>query len=562
MNEMKLRFQTVNLKRVRISIKRVFESNLGQFLQEEQLSSGKSRNEGFYENEMRRVGVDVAEDTLEIGETMNAWLQHEIDLSKIIPGKSGLFLVGLTFRKQDMMYGDLNKNEENDRERRDRVYWEDYYSSPYSDGYMWRHGRIYKPLLVSDIGMAYKKAGPRILVWTTQIPSGSPLAGADVRLRSYQNQVLAEGRSDADGFAEFKEVKKDIFYIEASKDGQLSLVKPGEMEWNLTGFDVGGEEATAEGMRAYIYTDRGVYRPGDPVQLCLIARNREGGFPDNHPVPVEIFNPRNQKVFARTLREAKDGFYHLEFRTSPTDPTGNWRVEMTVGSRVFQHVLKIETVAPYTLKVRIAADQKILGPGDRILSATVQASYLFGNPASGLEAEVTGTMAKQPLAPAKYPEFVFDHQGMEYKPVTKNLFSGALDAEGRAQVRWQLPDLESMPSSMQAEIGAAVLERGGRRNRNALTLDVHPYPFYVGLKRPDTQWGSAQTGQETSLSVALVDKQGEPQAGRVLDYRIYSNRQYWWWEYEDRNDYRLRFKKDLSTKLIKQGTLPSGLPAA
>lgn len=562
MNEMKLRFQTVNLKRVRISVQRVFESNLGQFLQQEQLSSGKSRNEGFYDHEMRRVGVTAAEDTLEIGDAMNAWLQHEIDLSKIIPGKDGLFLVALSFRKKDMMYGDLNRNEENDRERRDRVYWEDYYSSPFSDGYLWRHGRIYKPLLVSDIGMTCKKAGPGILVWTTQVKSGSPLAGADVRLRSYQNQVLAESRSDANGFAEFKDVKEDVFYIEASKDGQLSLVKPGEMEWNLTGFDVGGEEASAEGMRAFIYTDRGVYRPGDPAHLCLIARNREGSFPDNHPVPVEIFNPRNQKVFSRTLLESKDGFYHLEFRTSPTDPTGNWRVEMTVGSRVFQHVLKIETVAPYTLKVRITSDQKALGPRDRILTASVQASYLFGNPASGLDAEVAGTLAKQPLTPAKYPEFLFDHEGKEYKPVTQNLFSGALDEQGRASLRWELPDPRSMPSGMQAGIQADVLERGGRRNRNTLAIDVHSYPFYVGLKKPETRWGSAQTGQETSLSVALVNKDGEPQAGRMLDYRIYSNRRYWWWEFEDRSDYRLRFKKDLSTKLIKQGTLASGTPAA
>ncbi|MBN1895003.1 alpha-2-macroglobulin family protein [bacterium] len=562
MNEMKLRFQTVNLKRVRISVQRVFESNLGQFLQQEQLSSGKSRNDGFYDHEMKRVGVKVAEDTLEIGETMNAWLQHEIDLSKIIPGNDGLFLVSLTFRKQDMMYGDLNRNEETDREHRDRIDWEDYYSSPYSDGYLWRHGRIYKPILVSDIGITCKKAGSRILVWTTQIQSGSALAGADVRLRSYQNQIVAENRSDANGFAEFKNVQEDVFYIEASKDGQLSLVKPGEMEWNLTGFDVGGEEASAEGMRACIYTDRGVYRPGDPVHLCLIARNREGSFPDNHPVPVEIFNPRNQKVFARTLREAKDGFYHLEYRTSPADPTGNWRVEMTVGSRVFRHVLRIETVAPYTLKVRIAPEQKILGPRDRILSATVQSSYLFGNPASGLDAEVAGTLVKKPLNPSKYPEFLFDHEAVEYKPIHKNLFSGALDAEGRARVRWELPNPGSLPSRMQAEIRADVLERGGRRNRNTLAMDVHPYPFYVGLKKPDTKWGSAQTGQETSVSVALVNQDGEPQAGRMLDYRIYSNRRYWWWEYEDRSDYRLRFKKDLSTKLIKQGTLASGIPAA
>ena len=86
-----------------------------------------------------------------------------------------------------------------------------------------------------------------------------------------------------EGKANFRDISQDVFHIEAEKDGQRSVIKSNEMAWNLSTFDTGGEAAVPDGIRAFIYTERGVYRPGDEINLSVIARNEDHTFPDDHP---------------------------------------------------------------------------------------------------------------------------------------------------------------------------------------------------------------------------------------------------------------------------------------
>ena len=92
-----------NIRQVQLRILKVFDSNLGQFLQMENLNGSAERRDDFNYN-IDRVGVEVISQELELGETSNKWLQHEIDLQKLIAGdEKGLYLVEITFKKEDMV---------------------------------------------------------------------------------------------------------------------------------------------------------------------------------------------------------------------------------------------------------------------------------------------------------------------------------------------------------------------------------------------------------------------------------------------------------------------------
>ena len=112
----KIRFQTVNVSRVHLKIEKVFESNLGQFLQDERVDGSRGRTRGVY---MRRVGVNVVDKKLDIGSEKNVWLQHELDLDDLISkDEKGLYLIGLTFGVEDMLYGDPVEAAEARQQRR------------------------------------------------------------------------------------------------------------------------------------------------------------------------------------------------------------------------------------------------------------------------------------------------------------------------------------------------------------------------------------------------------------------------------------------------------------
>ena len=547
----KIRFQTVNVSRVHLKIEKVFESNLGQFLQDQRVDGARDRTRGGY---MRRVGVTVADTTLDIGREKNVWLQHELDLNDLISkDEKGLYLIGLTFAAEDMLYGDPVEAAEARQQRR-RYRGAAYWNNPYSRGYVYQHGRIYKPVVVSDIGLTHQKTHDRHLVYATHLEDARPLSGVTVTLRTYQNQIVEQKVTDRNGLADFSPVESDVFYIEAEKDGQRSFIKPRDMAWSLSTFDTGGRDPAPDGIRAFFYTERGVYRPGDDIHLSAIVRNYNHTFPDGHPVSLAFYNPLGQRVLTQTNREGKDGFYTFDLSTSADAPTGNWRAEIDVGSRKFNHRVKVETIVPFRLKVFLDPQ---LAERDRLLKADLRSAYLFGNPAAGLKASVDVTLRSSPPVFPKFKGFSFVDQAVNFKPITANIFSGALDEEGKAAVSWELPSLSEAPSRLSANLRARVLEKGGRPNSTARMVHVDPFEVYVGLRKPDMDYGFTRINNSLEVPVVAVTPDGETAPGRTLMYRVFHNENYWWWEYDSRDQFRLRFKRDFSTKKIFETSIIS-----
>ncbi len=559
----RLRFATLNLGRVHLEVKKVFADNLGPFLQSERLTSGADRRRHFRGYNVRRVGVRVALDTLRIPDQRNDWLEHELDLGDLIAeGERGLFLVELRFDQEDMLYDAAAGAEEirrhYDPRGRGRRRGRDSYSDPASEGYARVHGRAAKAVIVSDIGLTWKRGHDQHLVYATRIDDGRPLSGVEVTLRTYQNQIAGTAVTDGRGLARFDGVAGEIFYVEAEHRGQRSLIKPGDMAWNLSTFDVGGAE-DRPGPRAFIYTERGVYRPGDRINLSVVARHPDYTFPDDHPAACRIFNPQNQMVFEQVRRGAREGLYTFSFSTGPDDPTGNWRARVRIGDSTFDHVLKIETVVPFRLKTEIAADGDRLGREDEVLRADLRSAYLFGAPAAGLRAQLSVSLRSAPKSFPRYEGFTFANEAVEYRPVSAVIFKGSLDAEGKARAEWTLPDLSGAPSAVEALLSARVLEKGGRPNHGRQRIPIDPYDRYVGLRKPDLDYGYARVGAPVAIPVVVADADGNPVAGRGLRCRVYRGTTHWWWEYESRAAFRRRFKSDRRTERVSEERIVSAL---
>jgi len=551
-NRKTILFQSVNVRKVHLEALKVFESNLGQFLQTEKLDGRKERSRNFSYN-INRVGISVVKKDLAIGNVRNRWLQNALDLNKLIPvQKAGLYLLRLTFERKDMLY-DISEN--NLRYTRRRY---NYYNDPSSYGYIYSHGRIYKPVILSDIGLTYIRGQSRHYVFANNLLNAKPLSGVHVQLRSYQNQLLAEGRTGPKGMVEFDGVKEKVFYVQGSKSGQRSIVKPSEMAWNLSTFDTRGAEIREGGLRGFIYTERGIYRPGDAVNCCFIVRNAQQTFPENHPVSLNIRNPLNQIVFQSAAHQAQDGFYRFRYQSGANDLTGNYTAEFKAGSQTFRHNIRIETIVPERLKVEIKTPLKHIKAGARTLPVTLSSKYLFGNPASGLESMLNVSVFPLPKKFKKYNRFIFENRARFYETINVRLFAGRLNRQGKAQINWTLPSFSDAPSALAARIEARVTERGGRPAKNFLLLSIDPYNYYVGIDKSALRYGSMALQKEIKLPVILLDSQGTEAPGRTLNYRIYHNEQHWWWEYSSSDRYRLRFKSDKNTKLIRKGTLISG----
>ncbi len=542
--------KTVNLRKIDVSVIQVFENNLGQFLQTEQLSSSSDRNSQFNYQYVNRVGVPIAETELTIGEEKNKWLVQELDLSSLIdPEEKGLYLVSVTFDREDMIYP-------LDEEQR-YYHGDDYYSNPNSRGYLYTNGRIYKPVMVSDIGLTWKAGSREHAVYATDLITASPLQGVRVTLRTYQNQIIAQGITDSDGTVTFGDIDRNAFYMTGERGNQRSVVKANEMAWNLSSFNTGGSAAGDRGTRAFLYTDRGVYRPGDTVQLGVIVRNRDNTFPDDHPVELTVYNPQGQVYSETTTTSGKDGFYHFEITTQEADPTGTWTAYVTAGSETFSTKIRIETIVPNRLKVNLSPVPEGLDWRDDDVDITLSSSYLFGAPAASLEAEIDAEIQSREKSFEGYPGFRFSSEISSPPRFDQSVFRGNLSPQGTAQVSLSLPSFSGAPSALDLVLHARVLEKGGRAVHQVRSVPVNPYRYYAGVKKPEMKYGYAQIGSSFEFPYILVDSEGNPASGKSLSYRIYRNERYWWWEYDSYDEYKARYKSDSYTELIKEGTVIS-----
>ncbi|MEZ4937000.1 MAG: hypothetical protein R2799_05350 [Crocinitomicaceae bacterium] len=64
---------------------------------------------------------------------------------------------------------------------------------------------------------------------------------------------------------------------------------------SLSKFDVSGTQVE-KGVKGFIYTERGVWRPGDSLYVTFILEDREDVIPDNHPVKFEMIDSRGVTV--------------------------------------------------------------------------------------------------------------------------------------------------------------------------------------------------------------------------------------------------------------------------
>lgn len=533
-NNKNLQFLTVNLQRVHVEVKRVFDANFYDFFKEESLKSSKDRHSEFRNTYISTIGAIVYSQTLEIGSRKNEWLLHDLSLSNALEKYSnGLFLIRINFTPEDLLVSPTD----------------------HTLSYIQASGQVYKPVTISDIGLLAKQENENTYhVYATNIITGKPMQGVNVKLRRYDD--IHRAITDAEGKAVIRG-KSYFQLITGEKDGQISVIKEREMEWNKSGFDVGGLNAYDRKMRAFIYTERGVYRPGDSVNVSCIVRHKGQQSGTSAPAVMKLYNPSGTRILEQTVKNAYDGFYHFAFATEDNAPTGNWNVNIQIGNKYFYHDLKIETVVPNKLKVKVTPDRKTLLPTDRQLPFDVEGRYLFGASADGLpyEAEVEIFDIRRPFT--KYTAYSFFDSNVDFLDIRTKIQTGKLDASGKTQITWNVPNLRQAPSPLKVKLLASVQEEGGRPNEAWSYLDLHPFTHYVGIQ---DDYSYTKLNERKDIPIVVVDHMGEGTAGRNLVYRIYRNNKYWWYQYDSYRDYKLRFKTDKHSFLVEEGTLQASLP--
>ncbi|MEQ8404134.1 MAG: alpha-2-macroglobulin [Oceanicaulis sp.] len=392
-------------------------------------------------------------------------------------------------------------------------------------------------LIVTDLAFtAYRgEAGIETIIRSLQ--TARPMAGVEVQLVARSNEILATRTTGADGRVRFPDTllagedgNRPRLLTAYGPSGDFALLDLQRAPVDLTDAPVDGR-APSGAADAYVYLDRGIYRPGETVQASALLRGPAGNALTDRAGALVVYQPNGLEFARRRFEAAPDagGVVH-GFELPAGAARGGWRLTAeldglgTVGQAGFQ----VEDFVPQRVALTLDADTETpLRAGEtRMIEAS--ARFLYGAPGAGLPMEGTARIQRDPSPFEAYGDYRFGLHDEQFGEQLIDLPRVTADGNGQAQIPIAV-DRRGASSTAPLRVRAVVRvqEPGGRAVADDVRIPYRPRDSYAGLK-PEFS-GRAERDAPAQFSVIALNPAGEPMRGDLAWRLVRNDTDYDWY---------------------------------
>ena len=555
-------FDAICINSVTLRIIRIFDDNILSFMQDNDLTETYG---------VRKAGRLEKKVCLAIDNPYpNQWKTFPIVLSDYIKVEPGaMYQLSLNFGPADYTFASEEmKQAVMENAALEASYWDgdayDYkefrYDGEWEDPngyYYYNYVEVKKNIVVSNLAVTAKMGRNDVLdAFVFTINDAQPASGAQVLAYNFQRQQLAKGSTDAQGHVQLKCANKPAFVVATDSKGSKSVIKLNDGNaLSYSRFNVDGE-AVEKGVTGFAYTNRGVWRPGDELQLNLMLNDLDDALPKDYPVVLEVSDATGRLYAKQVNTKPVNDIYCFTVPTNVSDETGLWTARFKVGTTTITQNLRVETVKPNRMEINFNLPEVVsLSNPERV---ALTSKWLNGLKATGLKAEVDVKVRGGQTEFKGFEHYSFVNETQSFYPTELAVFSGPLSSEGQANVGFgPLTDLSS-EQMMNATFTVKVFEQGGDFSIASYKTKLSPYARYVGvdLPEPTAKYGGYyDTDKDWKFKIAMVNENGKANNSTVtLDYALYKLDSYWWWSSED--NYTLqRYASGTYKRPAQNGTL-------
>lgn len=395
-------------------------------------------------------------------------------------------------------------------------------------------------ILVTDLGMIVKENtdGSRD-VFLASVRSGEPLGGVSVEVLAKNGVPIATAQTAADGrltfpsFGKPTHEKSPVAYVaRLANDVAFMPYAREDRELDFSRFDTGGVEArSGTELDASVFTERGIYRPGDEIKIGLIVKQRDwGGHLEGLPIETEIVNARDTAVQVRKLALPAMGFAETSYQTSYESPSGSYHINVYLarhgkrGELLGETSVQVKEFLPDRMKIEshLSKEPKHGWVSPEGITADVTLRNLYGTPAT--DRRMKGKLVLQPSAFGfeEYPGFQFcdplsrqDHQPSRQEV---DLGEQKTSAQGGATFSLDLERFADFTSALTFTAEGFEAD-GGRSVIASNSVLVSAAPYVVGAKS-DGKFGYLETGSTHTVEWIAIDRDLKQIAVPKLECRL------------------------------------------
>lgn len=401
--------------------------------------------------------------------------------------------------------------------------------------------------VVSDLGLTAMNGTDGIHGFVRSLADAKPKGDIELRLLARNNEVLGTGKSDSNGYVHF-----DVgltrgqgglapALIVARDGNDYGFLDISKAAFDLSDRGVGGR-LTPGPLDAHVFTERGVYRPGEKVFITTLLRDNNGNATSGMPVTLKILRPDGVEHDRMLVKDEGDGGRSLTLGIPLDSKTGTWRVYAYAdpkGASIGEAAFLVEDYTPERLEMTLkpASTEIAVGTPAKV---GLESRYLYGAPASNLviEGEINVSASKKGIAGFENYQFGLEdetfatqHQPLENLPNT--------DASGAAQLNVMLPQLAQTTKQLAADLIIRLREPSGRVLTRMTSLTVKPAKPFIGIRQLFEGNHAAENGGSASFEIVVLDSNGKPQSTKGLNWELskLETRFQWYnrsgrWEYE------------------------------
>lgn len=500
---------TVNTKSVSVEIYRVGDRNLGSVIQ----SGDLARQLSSYDIEAIRdkTGQRVYQGTMDVASKTNEEVTTALPIGDAVPDmKPGAYLI--TAQAVEGVKRDGGNNE--------------------NLATQW--------FIVSDLGLTAFTGEDSVHAFVRSLADATPVQDAAVRLVAKNNEVLATAKSDARGHVRFdggfvrgEGGAQPAILVAEKGSGEYAFLDLTVAAFDLSDRGVKGRESPGA-LDAYLYPERGVYRPGEEVNITGIVRDRAGKAA-SLPVTLIVSRPDGAEHRRLTLLDQGLGGRTASLDIGPGAMTGTWRARLHADPKqpaIASIAFLVEDFVPERLDMTLTPGSTALKLEDNVI-VKVAGRYLYGPAAAGLALEGDIVVKPSTKDVAGFPGYRFGLADEKLTPVRKPLEGLPLTGiDGKADFGVTLPPLTRTARPLEADVILKLREAGGRSIERTVTLPVDLGQPRIGVKPLFGANGAAED-EPAGFEIVMLDSTGKRVSTKGLAWSLKRLETSWQWYSRD-----------------------------
>ena len=408
-----------------------------------------------------------------------------------------------------------------------------------ADGHNSYDAGAVQPVLQTDLAPTVWRGTDGLTVQMRSYSDARPRADVSVRLMAQNNDVLAQAITDADGIVRFAAplLHGEGVMAAAAVQGLLdppagSDAQPDFVSLNLdtAAFDLSdrGVSGTKQPgvLDAWMWSDRGIFRPGETVHLMALLRDN-GGQPIGRPAHVKVLRPNGSTFLDTVVQPGGGGSLHLPVTLSSGASAGIWTAQVLpdpAAPPVATMQFKVDAFIPDRMRVTVGPLPPQLAAGGTT-PVPVTARFLYGAAAAHLTGSASIHLGFAPEPPAVLTGFQVGLVDEAFTPEATQVELPPTDDEGRTTLPLRIATAPDTTHPVQAVIDVEVDDPSGHATHIPATVAIRPSGPLIGIK-PLFTGGSVDAGGEAAFDMVAADADGH-RIGLPVTLRLVREKPEW-----------------------------------